>query len=562
MFQTRAVPGFTLRGEQPKIIQSIIEAFNQGFQNVILQAPTGTGKSIIGRTICTAFRDAYILTPTKQLQSQYYADFGGHGDFALFKGKANYECQIYEDPETNDPYTVEDAPCQHGKSSQIKRCKDDSICPYYNAMKVASEAQTTSMNFMLHIVWQMLSEMVLSPPFLPRHLHVIDEAHKIEDNVRDFLSIKISEKNIRSQYRDYWMDSLSWWDNRSRWTDGEIGRLPEVIDDENTLVYLRQLNVVNERKIKDLMSRFRAWDEHALAERSMDEKEVAKEYNPCATMRERLEKFFTSYAESASNYGIGIEMKYDSRLGRKERSIQVKPVNVGSYIQSKLLGEFNLFMSATLPMTDIWARDLSLKNYKIIDVESHFPHENRPIFFTTVGRMNKDTMATLTPMACEKISKILAKFPSEKGIIHTPSYMFNEEVKKFFSDESRLLICRAGETEAMLEKHANSPEPTILVSPAMKEGVDLKDDLSRVQIIVKAPFDSLEDPAVKKKMQANPKWYDMRTLMNFMQQYGRSIRTPTDYARTYILDEALVNFIRKNQRFIPRYVLDAIHNLN
>jgi hypothetical protein len=42
-----------------------------------------------------------------------------------------------------------------------------------------------------------------------------------------------------------------------------------------------------------------------------------------------------------------------------------------------------------------------------------------------------------------------------------------------------------GGAEAALHQHRLSPGPTVLCSPAMTEGIDLADDLSRFQVIVK-----------------------------------------------------------------------------
>ena len=124
---------------------------------------------------------------------------------------------------------------------------------------------------------------------------------------------------------------------------------------------------------------------------------------------------------------------------------------------------------------------------------------------------------------------------------------------------SRMIFHGPGEMDVALEKHTNFSEPTILVTPSMKEGVDLKEDLSRVQIIYKCPYPSLADPATKVLSNLNPAWYKAQTLANFMQMYGRSIRSETDWAKTYILDEALIQFLRQNYNKIPRYIAEAIH---
>lgn len=545
--------GKKLHDYQIKIVEQILNAYERGFKNVVLQAPTGTGKSIIGRSVTSAFQDAYLLTPTRHLQNQYAETFSYDDDVAIFKGKSNYRCPKFkEDGELF--YTADVAPCRRRKT-QIKTCRSDHVCPYYNAMDEASVAQTAVLNFMSHIVWQMLSNIIPDPPFLPRSLHVVDEAHKIEDNVRDFLSIKISQDRIRKMYKRFWVSGLNWW--KSEWSKDAIGLFPRDIKDEDVLKYLTHLRGINELRIKDLISEFQCLNEAGLATKAEWDADVEKSYLPCAEMREKLDQFTTDFSISPDNYGFGTQ--YNKK--NSELALLVKPVNVSGYIQSKLTGANNLYMSATLPMTDIWARDLGIENPKIIDVPSMFPAKNRPVFFTTVGFMKKDTMAELTPKACAMIDRILDKFPNEKGIIHTPSYVFTEELEKVSRHKERMLFGQTGNGEHLFKTHVESPDPTILVSPAMQEGVDLKDELSRVQIVVKAPFASLEDPAVRKKMQLNPKWYDMRTLSTFLQQIGRSIRHEEDYARTYVMDDNLRKFLQRNKRAIPDYILEALQGL-
>ena len=103
----------------------------------------------------------------------------------------------------------------------------------------------------------------------------------------------------------------------------------------------------------------------------------------------------------------------------------------------------------------------------------------------------------------------------------------------------------------MLRKHMNSKKPTVLLSPSMTEGVDLKGDLSRFQIICKVPYPYLGDPIIRKRMAKNAKWYPMKTAMSIVQSYGRSVRTMEDSAITYILDSDWRRFYSKNRDVFP-----------
>ena len=53
------------RPGQKECIESILTAFNNGKKFVILEAPTGSGKSVIGMTIAKFFENSYYLTIQK-----------------------------------------------------------------------------------------------------------------------------------------------------------------------------------------------------------------------------------------------------------------------------------------------------------------------------------------------------------------------------------------------------------------------------------------------------------------------------------------------------------------
>jgi Rad3-related DNA helicase len=110
----------------------------------------------------------------------------------------------------------------------------------------------------------------------------------------------------------------------------------------------------------------------------------------------------------------------------------------------------------------------------------------------------------------------------------------------------------------MYELHISSKKPTILVSPSMTEGIDLYDELSRFQIIVKVPFPYLGDNFIKTKMNRVPGWYEWETAKTIIQASGRSVRHDEDYTMTYILDSDMKFFYTKNHSYFPKWYRDAM----
>jgi len=85
----------------------------------------------------------------------------------------------------------------------------------------------------------------------------------------------------------------------------------------------------------------------------------------------------------------------------------------------------------------------------------------------------------------------------------------------------------------------------------MTEGVDLVDEASRFQIICKIPYPYLGDKLVKKRMNKWKWWYPLQTTKTIVQSVGRSIRSETDFAVTYILDGDFSKFYYRNTYLFP-----------
>ena len=90
----------------------------------------------------------------------------------------------------------------------------------------------------------------------------------------------------------------------------------------------------------------------------------------------------------------------------------------------------------------------------------------------------------------------------------------------------------------------------------MSHGVDLKDDLARFQIIVKAPFLPTKDPRIEKLMKDDFDWYANKMLCSLIQSCGRGIRSNKDHCITYILDGTIAQSIVKNKHKLPKYFLN------
>ena len=147
--------------------KAIEAAINKGTKFIIVQAPTGSGKSFISKTLSNitneceneyrnlvfnyhAFDEDYegamqkfkphglfALTTTKALQNQYKALFN---ESSVFKGKSNYMCNVDQHSD------VEIAPCMM-LSKMKEDCWKKNFCSYYNARNEALTSQFTALNY-------------------------------------------------------------------------------------------------------------------------------------------------------------------------------------------------------------------------------------------------------------------------------------------------------------------------------------------------------------------------------------------------------------------------------
>ena len=139
------------------------------------------------------------------------------------------------------------------------------------------------------------------------------------------------------------------------------------------------------------------------------------------------------------------------------------------------------------------------------------------------------------PQMAKAVRQILNEHKNVKGIIHCHTYKVANYLKKHVRSK-RLLVHDSSNRDAVLEKHKLSRDATVLLSPSMAEGVDLKGDASRFQIICKVPYPYLGDKIVKKRMYKFPDWYPLQVAKTVVQSVGRSIRNSEDQAVTYTLD--------------------------
>jgi len=195
--------------------------------------------------------------------------------------------------------------------------------------------------------------------------------------------------------------------------------------------------------------------------------------------------------------------------------------------------------------------------------DSPFPLAQRRIDYRPVGALSKTTLARLEPALFTEVAKILDGHPREKGLIHAPSYapagVWWPTSRRAAGVGAPADLGRVhGGQGARPRSASDFPAPTVLVSPSLREGVDLPDDFLRFQVMTKVPYPDLGDPWTAARRARDPRWYALETAKALVQAYGRSCRHADDYESRIF---STVN--RALPRALPRapaaVVLDAVY---
>jgi Rad3-related DNA helicase len=202
--------GMSPRGQQVKYINDVLEAFlDRNIPYVVLNAPTGTGKSIIGAVIADVVNKnrnsklaSLILMHNNALTKQYYQTFSRFGEhrFLQLKGANNYECGAL----TGDEPGAEVISAENCAVVQFKKEKLDDIirsycdrCEYQRLKKLKNESKNVITNFSYYFVDRQFAN-----SFQARDIVIWDEAHTINDAFCEHNAIYFSKERLQKFYEE------------------------------------------------------------------------------------------------------------------------------------------------------------------------------------------------------------------------------------------------------------------------------------------------------------------------------------------------------------------------
>src|SRR5919202_922031 len=560
-------PFATVRERQKKVLDMLESSIESGYRHIFLEAPTGFGKTPVAITLAKYLGSSHICTATKDLQTQYRRDF----PFLVeVTGRSNFSCIVKEDMGLDEscnygPCVKDEAYDCSYKTRMIdyrveargttqeavkldhyaERRYIDKLnskpklveldwrpCHYFHQKWIGAHSTHTVYNYRYF-----LSDIFYAGATQKRNLLVLDEAHQLENEVGDFRSFTVRKNMLpflKMQMPDRNIDDIETWldlclklkERLSEFTEKAQG----IIERSNQRVTLEPYT---EKNLIDALE-----------------------------LHKSLAVVIDDMKANKANWIVsGLQRDSANQLLK----VTLTPLDVSAYFDPILdKGSVSLFMSATILSMDHLCKTTGLdpQKVKFIRIEqSDFPVKNRPIHMMNVAWLNAKTMNVNMPKIAQAIDNIMSIHRNEKGIIHTTSYSQLRFIKDNIGKENASRLVETGSTlnrSDVLKNHYMSSKPTVLISPSLHLGVDLKDDLSRFQVVVKVPYPDLTDKKIAAKKDRDPKWYTWNTVLRLVQAYGRSVRSPDDHATTYILDSSASYLLNSARDLMPKWFKEAI----
>jgi len=544
-------PYKTLRPFQKEALDQFETALRAGKKFIIFEAPVGFGKSAVAAALCNYLDSAYLLTSTKQLQDQYSADFG----FSTVMGKSNFTClvptstgkhlpcskgrcevdwQLSECPHYltfEEYYLHERGLCT--KDSKCERLGEGKVCTYYEQKWDAFRDHITIANYPFY-----LSELRFTKEVKHRKLLVCDEAHDLEKQMVSAASFSL-KKSVLEAFQ----------------LDGERSSAVFIPDKgvDDVAGWREPL-----RTAQDALQQF---VDAYISVPSMQDRVAS-----CNAVLDSLEGFLQGLDANPTNWVVN-SIRMTPTVDGKGASVDeavFQPLSVSAY--TSLLfdsADTILLMSATVFSKELFCSTLGIPEESAAFIrigESSFPVENRRIHALNTVRLSWAKRDSSQGSIARAVDEIMTRHSDERGIIHTTSYQQANYIMEHVSEtnRARLSNTRGVSSRSELLRSHGSTGKSVLISPSLYQGVDLKDDLSRFQVIVKVPFPDLSDRRTELKMKRDQGWYDWQTALRLVQTYGRSVRSDKDYAVTYVLDSNFTQFVKAHNYLFPEYFLEAL----
>lgn len=543
----------------------------------------------------------YLLTSSKMLQEQIEKDvnerFALDVYYQMLKGVSNYEC-IPATKTKKEFVSYADRECLGMNLIELNSLPCFPICPYRRQREKASQSQTSVINY--HYFLNVLKRP--NPFFEKRDLTINDECHLLSEIVLSTFNSTLSsihinrvldilntiiinfQQTVQKHDEEYVKiclkinELLNFFVNPFkedvRDFKNSYSRIGAYLDDLKDLSvmltnFIDNTGLVNNTFFKEILQKkliktvenieTQIKDLSVFYDKMKDRPDDLLIENEQVTYGYNLPNEYQHFYKyiSFNNHNSGVLILYKFNV----RDLSESKVSRDNYLTKVNL---SLYMSATIPNMDNFATlqlGLTKEEYKAFILPSSFKYENSPIYLCNAGYLNYANFEeNIHDVISSVLSLCLDVHPNERGIIHTGTFKINNLIQErvnYLSPDKRIRFLfyeNAQEKQNTIKLMVSKANINyIIVGPSLYEGLDLKNDLGRFNILVKVPYSGLST-YIKAKMDRYPSWYKDDALQKIEQAIGRTDRSADDYSKTYLMDSMFSKVIFD----LPQYISDRV----
>lgn len=499
---------------QYELLEQSLDWYSSPARFLGMSIPTGSGKSL-SSLLLSKLSEArtVILTATKGLQEQYMHDCRDLGG-VLVKGQNNFPCIL-----VNSRLTADQGPCHDGIPCALRE-----QCPYRVQLKKALDAKLVITNY---AYW--LAQTNFSSGLGEFGLAILDEGHSCFGAMENYLTIFLSRVDIRAIGTDF-PESVDRWNVWKSWAEVSV---PIAADAVNKI----------EQEMKGYRSRNQPVPSH-----------ISSTYRTINSVHARLKRLSSVNEEwviQKTYHGYRFVPKWVSNYSQHLFHDVPKVVLMSAILSHRSAD----YLGVPSNGSRAW-----------IEMDSHFPPENTPIWHIPTARINYRTDDYGSTIWCSRIDQIIQRRLDRKGIVFTVSY-----------ERARMLLSRSRFKDIMfthgtndvvqvVEKFKKTLAPAVLVSPSVTTGWDFSMSDSghgkpQYLIVGKIPYPQTTDVVTKARHEEDKEWTSYLAMETLVQSCGRATRSSDDKAEVFLIDNSAVWFMRLYGKFAPHWFMSRYRGI-
>jgi hypothetical protein len=376
--------------------------------------------------------------------------------------------------------------CDKGADQSCSLAQTES-CPYSRQVNEAAEADLVVTNYAYYL-W---SKGVRNKAFTDTGLLICDEAHALEHQLGSFASVKLYARELAKLKCPYHPKT----------------EMSDVMKNEADAWKLWAAEAAKPLELKG-------------DRRDEDE----------ADLLDRLRKVVRMH----SNW----VWQFDDR-----GHVGFEPVRLSAYTRGLFSNVPRVFMmSASLSEFAMKLLMPSDTRYDYRAWPPVFPQQNSPVYHIPTVKLSWKSTDEDFALVVSTMDKIIEGRLDRKGIVHTVSY--GRAKKALAASRYRHLFEWNDDSAglyAALDRFRRSEGRTgrILVTPSVEEGFDFPDDYCEYQIVLKFPFPNETQRVVKERCAQIAGYRLHHAAQKIVQMRGRAVRSESDRAEMFILDNAV-----------------------